>query len=73
MVLLSLPQSLARPGALSPPHPSFHVSVLLISMHALNTHVVHKDQIWEARLHLWLLIMLLKNILDPQILPIPSL
>lgn len=46
---------------------SLSVSVFLISMHALNTHVVHNDQIWEARLHLWILIMLLKNILNPQI------
>lgn len=42
------------------------VSLFLISMHALNTHVVHNDQIWEAKLHLWILIMHLKNIPDPQ-------
>lgn len=54
--------SLNLSQSFSPP-----VSVLLISMHALNTHMVHNDQIWEARLHLWILIMLLKNILDPQI------
>lgn len=59
MVLLSLPHSLARSGALSLSLSSLFLSlalssasVPLISMHALNTHVVHNDQIWEARLHL---------------------
>lgn len=66
MVLLSLPPSLALSLSL-------HVSVFLVSLHALNTHMVHNDRIWEARLHLWILIMLLKNILNPQIQSFPSL
>lgn len=46
--------------------PSPGVSVFLTSVHALNAHVVHNDQIWEARLHSRGPIMLLKNLPDPQ-------